>query len=101
LFYEWQSNDFDWGVESESSAEAESTIPGVFYTPEPSVFGITWNFSGVNVVIVRYWLPVVVAAALAAVPWICYRFSLRTLLIATTLVAVMLGIAVYVASRSN
>ena len=38
-----------------------------------------------------------VFAALAAVPWIRWnrRFSLRTLLIATTLVAVVLGLAVW------
>jgi hypothetical protein len=40
------------------------------------------------------WFPVLVAAALAAAPWIKWRFSLRTLLIATALVAVGLGIVV-------
>ena len=35
-------------------------------------------------------------AALAAAPWLCWRFSLRTLLIATTLVAVVLGVIVWV-----
>lgn len=38
------------------------------------------------------WLPVLFAAGLAVVPWIKWRFSLRTLLIATTLVAAGLGI---------
>jgi hypothetical protein len=43
--------------------------------------------------------PIAIAAALAALPWIRWsnRFSLRTLLIATTLVAVVLGLMVYVA----
>ena len=36
-----------------------------------------------------------VAAVLAAVPQLSYRFSLRTLLIATTLVAVVLGLIVW------
>ena len=36
-----------------------------------------------------------VAAVLAAVPQLSYRFSLRTLLIATTLVAVVLGLIAY------
>ena len=37
---------------------------------------------------------IVVACAVSIAPWIRYRFSLRTLLIATTLVAVVLGIIV-------
>jgi hypothetical protein len=40
------------------------------------------------------WFPVVVAVAFGVAPWITYRFSVRTLLIATTLVAVVLGLAV-------
>ena len=35
------------------------------------------------------------AATMLACPWITWRFSLRTLLIATTLVAVVLGIIVW------
>jgi hypothetical protein len=46
-------------------------------------------------------VPALTLGFLAVAPWLPWRFSLRTLLIATTLVAVMLGIAVYVASRSN
>jgi hypothetical protein len=38
----------------------------------------------------------VMLTALAAVPWLQGRFTLRTLLIATTLVAVMLGLVVAV-----
>jgi hypothetical protein len=42
-----------------------------------------------------YWFPVLMTAALVVLPWakrISWRFSLRTLLIATTLVAVVLGL---------
>jgi hypothetical protein len=35
------------------------------------------------------------AGAFTAMPWLPYRFSLRTLLIATTLVAAVLGLVVY------
>ena len=45
-----------------------------------------------------YWVCVLVAATigiLAALPWIRWRFSLRSLLIATTLVAVVLGVIVW------
>jgi hypothetical protein len=43
---------------------------------------------------VPHWFAVFVAATLAAVPWLRWsnRFTLRTLLIATTLVAVVLGL---------
>ena len=43
------------------------------------------------------WLPTTLAAAVAVAPWIRYldwQFSLRTLLIATTLVAAALGVIV-------
>ena len=42
-----------------------------------------------------HWLPVFVTATIAALSWLPWRFSLRTLLIVTTLVAVVLGLIVY------
>jgi hypothetical protein len=45
-----------------------------------------------------HWLVVLITLVIAAVPWISrwqFRFSLRALLIATTLVAVVLGIIVW------
>jgi hypothetical protein len=50
---------------------------------------------------VPYWIVNLLIGALAAAPWIRWsrRFSLRTLLIATTLVAVVLGLAVYAARK--
>jgi hypothetical protein len=59
------------------------------------VFGFGYKFYGDGrAVVVPLWLPVLVTASLATVPWIHWsrRFTLRTLLIATTLVAVVLGI---------
>ena len=41
------------------------------------------------------WFLISIAFCLAALPWIRWRFSLRTLLIATTLVAVGLGVIVW------
>jgi hypothetical protein len=43
------------------------------------------------------WLPILFVAMIAAVPWLGWsnRFTLRTLLIATTLVAVVLGLIVW------
>ena len=55
------------------------------------------SFSDIGLT-VPCWFPIVLAAAVAAVPWIrqlSWRFSLRTLLIATTLLAVVLGAIVY------
>ena len=64
----------------------------------------SWNFSG-EVLGFRWesgnghwhltvpdWAALLLTVALAAAPWIKWRFSLRTLLIATTLVAVLLGL---------
>jgi hypothetical protein len=42
-----------------------------------------------------HWFPVLLFATFAAAPWLRWRFSLRTLLIATTLVAVVLGLIVW------
>jgi hypothetical protein len=48
-------------------------------------------------VIVPFWLLVLPLITLAVAPWLRWRFTLRTLLIATTLVAVVLGLAAYAA----
>jgi hypothetical protein len=47
-----------------------------------------------RVIFIPHWFPVVVFAAISATPWIRWsrRFSLRALLIATALVAVVLGL---------
>jgi hypothetical protein len=46
---------------------------------------------------VPHWFGVVIMGALAAVPWLPWsrRFSLRTLLIAVTLLSILLGMVVY------
>jgi hypothetical protein len=53
-------------------------------------------------IVVPYWAALLMATTLTLFPWIRVRFSLRTLLIATALVAVGLGVIAYVArSRNN
>ena len=47
---------------------------------------------------IPYWFSASIVATLAALPWLRKRYSLRTLLIATTLIAVVLGLVVW-ASR--
>jgi hypothetical protein len=50
--------------------------------------------------VVPYWFAVLVAAIFAKIPWAHWskRFSVRTLLIATTLIAVVLGLVVWSSS---
>jgi hypothetical protein len=68
----------------------EPGILGFSFTNAP--LGLGRNFS------VPYWFLVVISAAIGGVSWLPWwpnRFSLRTLLIATTLVAVVLGLIVW------
>ena len=44
--------------------------------------------------VVPHWLVTALFAIIGFVPWIPWKFSLRTLLIATTLIAVVLGLVV-------
>jgi len=44
---------------------------------------------------VPLWCPTLLAGMLAAVPWVHWRFSLRTLLIATTSIGIVLGLIVW------
>lgn len=59
-------------------------------------FGLA-RFTSHTAILVPHWFQVVVFVLIAAVPWSPWsrRFSLRTLLIATTLLAVVLGLAVW------
>jgi hypothetical protein len=87
-----------WGVESDSVAALTKDLTvsrtdnlfriEVYSSPMPS-------FS--RLVALPHWLFVAVFAALATAPWLRWRFSLRTLLIATTLVAVILGAIIFAA----
>jgi hypothetical protein len=56
------------------------------------------NSPGIFYVGIPHWFLVMPGVALAGVPWFLGRFSLRTLLIATTLVAVVLGLIVWLGS---
>jgi hypothetical protein len=51
---------------------------------------------GILLIVVPWWFVVFLAGMFAAVPRISCRFSLRTMLIATTLIAVVLGLIGYV-----
>src|SRR5262245_4489637 len=53
-----------------------------------------YQFQKRSVVSVPHWLFLLLSAITTGAPWILRRFSLRTLLIATTLIAVVLGLVV-------
>ncbi len=42
-----------------------------------------------------YQLPIAILAIIAATPWIHWNFSLRAMLIITTVIAMLLGLALY------
>jgi hypothetical protein len=64
--------------------------------PIPAKWGVgSRHIGGGTGVRICYWLPTTIFAMLAAAPWLPRNFSLRTLLIATTLVAVVLGLIAY------
>jgi hypothetical protein len=65
--------------------------------PEHLGFEIYPSKAGLSVFI-SYWLLVLLAAVGAVGPWVPWHFSLRTLLIATTLIAILLGLIAYAAS---
>ena len=54
-----------------------------------------WILGQNNRVLVPHWFAVIVAGSLSAALWLRWSFSLRTLLIATTLVAVGLALIVW------
>jgi hypothetical protein len=55
-----------------------------------------WGYShfATNALFLPFWFLVLLASTLVTVPWLRWRFTLRILLIATTLVAVVLGLIV-------
>jgi hypothetical protein len=79
------------GLRFNDDAFRERTVlPWLFRFTPPSRFG-GWQIN-CNV---PYWFAVVSGAVCSVVPWLPSRFTLRTLLIATTLVAVVLGLVVW------
>jgi len=69
----------------------------VYFSFSPTGFkGFQWKSSvRVQEIDVPFWFVVTAAFSASVLPWIPRRFSLRTLLIATTLVAVVLGLIVW------
>jgi hypothetical protein len=82
--YKWKYRSYGPG---ESNALPRNSIAGFFIERDSPQFTVG----------IPYWFPVLALAALTATHWIrpTWQFSLRTLLIAMTLVAVGLGAVVY------
>ncbi len=87
-----------WSITSDDMPDAKRLWWSMEDRPPLSLVGIRYqHLSPVwTLFAVRYWLPVLITAILVCVPWIdrATRFSLRTMLIVTTLVAVVLGMIV-------
>jgi hypothetical protein len=67
-------------------------------TPKYSFPGVRYFEVPIPNVFISNWIPTLVLATVATIPWAPWwskRFSIRTLLIATTLVAVVLGLIVW------
>jgi hypothetical protein len=60
--------------------------------------GFAWgSVTNCSYALVPYWFPLAVLATLGVLPWLPWRFSLRTLLIAMTVVAAILGLVIWAA----
>jgi hypothetical protein len=88
-----------WTLEHNAISEANALTPSndhagpelMWWKESRQYFGITQTSFAI-----RDWFVASLLGALAAIPWLPSRFSLRTLLIATTLIAVALGAIVCV-----
>jgi hypothetical protein len=89
-----------------NTANHDPTNPGAwrkYVAWEPGIVGFGgFTTARSTSVKVPHWFPVLLFATLATLPLIRWRwkYSLRTLLIATTLIAVLLGLVVYLARIS-
>jgi hypothetical protein len=59
--------------------------------------GLGWLRGFRHTVIFPHWFAVALVGVVSVAPWLRWRFSLRTLLIATTLVAAATGTIIYLA----
>ncbi len=84
-YRKYPADEFQSSSEFEKELGYRTMLGFVQYMKNPSAFRIR----------VPYWSLVSLSAIFAAIPWLRWRFSLRTLLIATTLIAVGLGAVNY------
>lgn len=98
----WVSHTGRIGVVIQSDAGSVGFMLGsVSASADPGFLGPdSWFYNSDHVdqfghVVFPHWFPIVLLAAFAVLPWIHWRFSLRTLLVVMTLAAVGLGAIVW------
>ena len=86
-----------WNVDKARIEEFNDMMDGnPYYQPHPFGSPLLRRFSfDAKKGEIPYWFLTLFSAALAAAPWLRWRFSLRTLLLAITLIAVVLGLIVW------
>jgi hypothetical protein len=80
-----------WGHRSNPVADSQKTVQ--LLEPHENALGFAIVKPSV---VVPYYSVVFVTGVLAVLPWLRWRFSLRTMLITATLVAVVFGAALYI-----
>ena len=91
---DWKASKFPpWRYGSRPSQMHRESWKPTYFPDEGNLGGIRFQSP--------YWLLMAITGVFAALPWIpiSNRYSLRTLLIATTLVAVLLGFAAYMSRQ--
>jgi hypothetical protein len=91
------SDDTQWSIGKDRPADASAyfMLDGASIRPVPDQFGFYYGSTPQNTVAwIPFYATVLAVAVAAGVPWL-WRFSLRTLLIVTTLIALVLGLVVY------
>ena len=84
-----------WKLFSQPANEAMRTY-GEFFEAKQNFLGFgTHKARGTYAVIVPYQFLILAMGTMVVVPWLPRRFSLRTMLIATTLAAVVLGLTMW------
>ena len=84
-----------WGFLHESVMDDFLNQIGLWSLDDIQDFQIVNSSRGELVINIPHWFPAMLFATLSAAPWIRWRFTLRTLLIAITAVAVVLGLIVW------
>ena len=101
LFREHRHSPTDFSRWGANTAPAERMAASLEASPMPNricALGFELvNYPNPFAFAIPFWFLILMSATMATLPWITWRFTLRTLLIATTLVALVMGLIVYFA----
>lgn len=89
---------YEWTLKRAASPGG-LTFPGedLRYRDSYRIRALPWQKTPFAILYVPHWIPLVLTSAVATSAWLPFRFSLRTLLIATTLIAIVLGAIIHFA----